>query len=135
MDTNPAPTNFVPTLTLLFGGLMFIVGVLIMVSGSESTSSGLTLAAIGFVLEASGMGALAYPSARKHLMHVAILAVLFGMGNVFSALPEAGEEWGRTELLTAGCSVLCAVLFAVYLKSFVNARRGGASTSSAPLNQ
>ena len=67
-------------------------------------------------------------------MHVAILAALFGMGNVFSALPAAGEKWTQTELATGGCSMLCAVLFAVYLKSFINARRGSSSGSSTPLN-
>ena len=80
------------------------------------------------------MLSLVYPAFRKHIMHVAILAALFGMGNVFSALPAAGEEWTQTELVTAVCSMLCTVLFAVYLKSFVSARRGGALNPSKPPN-
>ena len=80
------------------------------------------------------MLSLAYPAFRKHIMHVAILAALFGMGNVFSALPESGNDWTQTELATAGCSILCTVLFAVYLKSFLSARRGNASSSSKPVN-
>ena len=51
------------------------------------------------------------------------------MGNVLSALPKAGAEWAQAELATAGCSVLCAVLFAVYVKSFVSARLGNEPTS------
>ena len=134
MDTNPAPTAFIPTLTLLIGGTVLMAGIWTMISGAESTSPGLTLAAIGFVLEACGLASLVYPSVRKHLMHLAILAALFGMGNVLSALPEAGEEWAQAELATAGCSVLCAVLFVVYVKSFVSARLGNASPSSQPQN-
>ena len=80
------------------------------------------------------MLSLAYPAFRKHIMHVAILAALVGMGNMFSALPAAGQEWTQTGLLTAGSGILCTVLFAVYLKSFVNARRSNASNPSKPLN-
>ena len=80
------------------------------------------------------MLSLAYPAFRKHIMHVAILVALFGMGDVLSALPAAGEAWTQTELVIAVCSILCTVLFAVYLKSFVNARRGNASSSSKPVN-
>ena len=134
MDAKPAPTKFIPTFTLLIGGAVLMGGVFTMIDDSGSTAPGLTLAAIGFALEACGMLSLVYPAFRKHIMHVAILAALFGMGNVFSALPAAGEEWTQTELVTAGCSMLCAVLFAVYLKSFINARRGSASGSSTPLN-
>ena len=49
MDTNPAPTAFIPTLTLLIGGTVLLAGYSVMISGAESTSPGLTLAAIGFV--------------------------------------------------------------------------------------
>ena len=129
MDAKPAPTNFIPTLTLLIGGAVLMGGVFAMIDNSGSTAPGLTLAAIGSALEACGMLSLVYPAFRKHIMHVAILAALFGMGNVFSALPAAGEEWTQTEMVTAGCSMLCAVLFAVYLNSFINARRGNASVS------
>ena len=134
MDAKTAPTKFIPTFTLLIGGAVLMGGVFIMIDDSGSTAPGLILAAIGSALEACGMLSLVYPAFRKHIMHVAILAALFGMGNVFSALPAAGEEWTQTEMVTAGCSMLCAVLFAVYLKSFINARRGSASGSSTALN-
>ena len=134
MDAKPAPKLFIPTFTLLIGGVVLVGGLFTMIDDSESTSPGLTLAAIGCVLEACGMLSLAYPAFRKHIMHVAILAALFGMGNVFSALPESGNDWTQTELATAGCSILCTVLFAVYLKSFLSARRGNASSSSKPVN-
>jgi hypothetical protein len=134
MDAKPAPTKFIPTLTLLIGGAVLFAGMFTMIDDSGSTAPGLTLASIGFALEACGMLSLVYPAFRKHIMHVAILAALFGMGNVFSALPEAGGEWTQTELVTTGCSMLCTMLFAVYLKSFINTRRGNASSSSTPLN-
>lgn len=134
MDAKPAPTLFIPTFTLMIGGVMLVGGLFTMIGDSPSTAPGLTLAAIGCVLEACGVLSLAYPAFRKHIMHVAILAALFGMGNVFSVLPAEGEEWTQTELVSAGCSILCTVLFAVYLKSFINARRGNASSSSKPVN-
>ena len=134
MAAKPPPTTFIPTLTLLIGGAVLFAGMFTMIDDSGSTAPGLTLAAIGSILEACAMISLVYPAFRKHIMHVAILAALFGMGNVFSALPAAGEAWTQTEMVTAGCSMLCAVLFAVYLKSFINARRGSASGSSTPLN-
>ena len=134
MDAKLAPRNFIPILTLLIGGAVLMGGVFTMIDGSASTAPGLTLAAIGCALAACGMLSLGYPAFRKHIMHVAILAALFGMGNVFSALPAAGEEWTQTGLVTAGCSMLCTVLFAVYLKSFINARRGIASDLSTPIN-
>ena len=134
MDTKSAPTRFIPTFTLLIGGVVLMAGLFTMIGDSGARAPGLTLAAIGFALEACGMLSLVYPAFRKHIMHVAILAALFGMGNVFSALPAAGEEWTQTELVTAGCSMLCTVLFAVYLKSFVNARRDSASSSTTQLN-
>ncbi|MEC8769662.1 MAG: hypothetical protein VXX19_02340 [Planctomycetota bacterium] len=134
MDAKPAPTKFIPALTLLIGGAVLMGGVFTMIDDSGSMASGLTLAAPGFALEACGMLSLVYPAFRKHIMHVAILAALFGMGNVFSALPAAGEEWTQTGLVTAGCSMLCTVLFAVYLKSFIYARRGGSSGLSTPIN-
>ena len=134
MDTKPAPAKFIPTLTLLIEDTSAGVDILWVIDNSGSTAPGLTLAAIGFALEACGMLSLVYPAFRKHIMHVAIMAALFGMGNVFSALPAAGKVWTQTELVTAGCSMLCTVLFAVYLKSFINARRGSASGSSTPLN-
>ena len=134
MDAKPAPTLFIPTFTLLIGGVVLVGGLFTMIGDSPSTTPGLTLAAIGCVLEACGMLSLGYPAFRKHIMHVAILAALFGMGKVFSALPAEGEDWTQAELVTAGCSILCTVLFAMYLKSFVNARRGNASSSSKPVN-
>jgi hypothetical protein len=134
MDAKPTPTLFIPTFTLLIGGVVLVGGLFTMIGDSPSTAPGLTLAAIGSTLEACGMLSLAYPAFRKHIMHVAILVALFGMGNVLSALPAAGEAWTQTELVTAVCSILCTVLFAVYLKSFVNARRGNASSSSKPVN-
>ena len=109
-------------------------GLFTMIGDSGPTAPGLTLAAIGFALEACGMLSLVYSDFRKHIMHVAILAALVGMGNMFSALPAAGQEWTQTGLLTAGSGILCTVLFAVYLKSFVNARRSNASNPSKPLN-
>ncbi|MEL7073568.1 MAG: hypothetical protein AAGK34_06015 [Planctomycetota bacterium] len=134
MDAKPAPTLFIPTFTLLIGGVVLVGGLFTMIDDSPSTAPGLTLAAIGSTLEACAMISLAYPAFRKHIMHVAILAALVGMGNMFSALPAAGQEWTQTGLLTAGSGILCTVLFAVYLKSFVNARRSNASNPSKPLN-
>ena len=84
MDAKPAPTKFIPTFTLLIGGAVLMGGVFIMIDDSGSTAPGLILAAIGSALEACGMLSLVYPVFRKHIMHVAILAALFGMGNVFS---------------------------------------------------
>ena len=134
MDAKAATTPFVPTFTLLIGGGVLLAGLFTMLGDAASTAPGLALAAIGCVLEACGILSLVYPASRKHIMHVAILAALVGMGNVFSALPAAGQEWTQTGLVTAGSGILCTVLFAVYLKSFVSARRGGALNPSKPPN-
>ena len=134
MDTNTVQAISIPKITLLAGGAILIAGLWAMIADSESIASGLTLAVIGTVLETSGLGALIYPSARKHFIHVAILAAMFGMVNMLSSLPANGEDWNRTELITAGSSILCAVLFVVYLKSFINARRVKTSSSNEPGN-
>ena len=134
MDTNTVQAISIPKITLLAGGAILIAGLWAMIADSESIAPGLTLAAIGTVLEASGLGALIYPSARKHFIHVAILAAMFGMVNMLSSLPANGEDWNLTELITAGSSILCAVLFVVYLKSFINARRVKTSSSNEPGN-
>ena len=116
MVAKPSPTSFIPTFTLLIGGAVLMGGVSTMI-GDSGSILGFIVCVIGFALEACGMLALVYPAARKHIMHVAILAALVGMGNIFSALPAAGgvdaDRTGYRRLWH-----LCTVLFAVYLKSF-----------------
>ena len=135
MDAKPAPTKFIPTFTLLIGGAVLMGGVSTMI-GDSGSILGFIVCVIGFALEACGMLALVYPAARKHIMHVAILVAMFGMWNSVApgVLPAAGQDWTRAELVTAGSGILCTVLFAVYLKSFFNARRGSAPGSSTPIN-
>ncbi len=135
MVAKPSPTSFIPTFTLLIGGAVLMGGVSTMI-GDSGSILGFIACVIGFALEACGMLALVYPAARKHIMHVAILVAMFGMWNSVApgVLPAAGQDWTRAELVTAGSGILCTVLFAVYLKSFVNARRGNASSSSTPSN-
>ena len=133
MDTNGTPSKLVPLLTLVVGGFILGVGLLAMISGSEALSAGLTLAVLGSVLEASGMGSLAFPAARKHLMHVAILAALFGIINISSVIPVGDAGWDWLALMTAGCSGLCTLLFLVFLKGFADARRNaGADHGQMP---
>lgn len=134
MDVKPVASPFIPTLTLLIGGAVMLAGLFTIFGDSGSTAPCWTLAAIGCALKACGLLSLVYPAFRKHIMHVAILAALFGMGNVFSALPAQAEQWTQAQQVSAGCSILCAVLLAVYLKSFVNARRGNALDPSKPPN-
>ena len=49
-----------------------------------------------------------------------------------SALPAAGEEWTE-RMVTAGCSMLCTVLFAVY-EELVRATRGASGSATTQLN-
>jgi|GEM_PF-6183642 len=134
MDAKPAPMTFIPTFTLFIGGAVLLGGVFTMIGDSKSIFPGLMLAAVGFVLKACGLLTLTFPGARKHIMHVAIMASMFGMGNTFFMWPESSKVWTQAEMVTAGSFILCTVLFAVYLRSFVNARRDRESDTDKPRN-
>ena len=130
--------NVVKTL-MLIAALLCILGVVAYGMGAqtgtaERSPTALIPTVFGALLLLLGFGAIAKPSARRHFMHaaaaVALLGTLGGLGMFAARFPGRGFQLATCSMLTMG--LLCLVLLAVSIRSFIAARRareGGATTA------
>ena len=127
--------------TMLIGALLCVLGFVAYGMGAqtgtaERSPTALIPAGFGALLLLLGFGALIRPLARKHFMHaaaaVALLGTLGGLGMFAARFPSRGFMLATCSMLTMG--LLCALLLALCIRSFIAARRAresGATDASA----
>jgi hypothetical protein len=128
--------------TMLIGAMLCVLGVLTYGMGAqtgtvERSPTALIPAGFGALLLLLGFGALIKPGARKHFMHAAaavgLLGALGGFGMFAARVGSRGFTLATGSMLTMG--ILCAVLVALCVRSFIAARRareaGGTTTTIA----
>ena len=126
--------------TMLIGALLCVLGFVAYAAGGQTGSAvrsptALIPAGFGAILLLLGFGALARPGARKHFMHAAaavgLLGALGGLGMFFARVgnPDA-SALAKGSMLTMG--ILCVVLVALCVRSFVAARRARESGTGTP---
>ena len=130
--------------TMLIGALLCVLGFVTYAMGAQAGTAERSLTALipagfGALLLLLGFGALVKPTARKHFMHAAaavgLLGALGGFGMFFARVGSRGFTLATGSMLTMG--ILCALLVALCVQSFIAARRAresGASTTSTPTN-
>ncbi len=111
-----------PKWTLVFAALLIILGVgAFLWSGSRTA---LLPAYPGLVLAILGGLALAFESGRRHLMHAAAVVALLGTLAPAVTLGIRAAQMSPLALtVNIGMLVLCGVLLALMVRSFVAARR------------
>ena len=105
-----------PTIAILSGVLLVVLGVAGYISGVMSDRASITAlipAAFGIVIAGLGLVAWAKESLRKHLMHAAVVVALLGF------LATAGRLIPRLGELTASPAVISQVLMALICLTFV----------------
>lgn len=108
-------TNLVAVLLIALGGGAFIV---------SSSPTALLPAYVGVALLALGVLSIAFVGARKHLMHSASLVALLGALAPAAALAiRAGQMSTLALTVNLGMLALCAALFVLHVRFFLNARR------------
>jgi hypothetical protein len=120
------------TLTAIYcGGLLIIIGIagyLYGLSVGHASLTALIPAAFGLALEVLGFIGRMKETARKHLMHVAVLLALLGF------LLPAGRMLSNYSTLSFSAAVMsqlamalvCLAFVVLSIRSFINARRGEA---------
>jgi hypothetical protein len=118
-----------PIITIVFGGLLFVLGVASYVLTGRQSVTALIPAAFGLVFEVLGLLARK-PNLRKHAMHGAAALALIGfvatVRGVLQAitLAQGGTvERPQAVIARAIMSVLCLVFVALCVNSFIAARR------------
>ncbi len=122
-----------PRITIVFGALLIILGLVAYFAMQEPGARSVTAlipAFIGLPLLALGLVAEARPTSRKHTMHAAAALGLLGflgtMGGLIKALQwMGGTVPGRPEAVRvqAIMAIMCAIFIALCVRSFIAARR------------
>jgi hypothetical protein len=113
-----------PMVTIVFGSLLLILGVVSFVATGSSHPTALIPAGFGIVFEILGVLALR-PNLRKHAMHAAaLLAVLGFAGTVSGVMPAISYLQGASveRAPAAVAKAFMAVFVALSVRSFVAAR-------------
>jgi len=114
-------------ITIVFAVLLIALGVGAFVSSASPTA--LLPAYVGGALLLVGGFALGFASARKHLMHVAVIVALLGALAPAAALVIRAAQMSPLALtVNVGMLALCATLVVLQIRSFVQARRERAAT-------
>ena len=127
VKTRPMPTK----LAIPFGIFLILLGVVGYIVTGAASFTALIPAFFGIPVVALGWVAR-NPERRKHAMHAIALLALLGLGGTISSIPRlpglfAGEAERPTAVaFQAIMAVVCAVYFALCLKSFIDARRARA---------
>ncbi len=125
-----------PLTAIVCGGLLVVVGLLgYAVSDADHPVTALIPAGCGILLIIPGVIASAQPNLRKHLMHVAAAIGLVGLllagGRLSMVLARGGgSTLGMASL--AAMALICSVFVVLCVKSFVDARRKGATPPGEP---
>ena len=119
-----------PTLAIVFGILLDILGSATFVASGASAPTALIPSAFGTVILVCGFLAKFKPEIRKHVMHVAAVFGLVGtLGGLGMGLPKLGAVLNHTAARPlAVCSqlamgTLCLIFLILCVKSFIDARR------------
>ena len=120
--------------TILFGVLLILVGVISYTMSDVHAPTALIPAGVGVVLALLGAIALS-ARARRHAMHVAVIVGLLGFLAAAGRL-VAGLAAGRTPTRLAGTSLgLMALLTGIFVilcvRSFIAARRNRLAASDS----
>jgi hypothetical protein len=119
-------------ITIIFGVLLILLGVIGFVATGSSHMTALIPAAFGVLLAALGAVAQAKPNLRMHIMHAAVLVGLLGF---FGTIPGVIKliKWAGGTAPTAGreaaavaqsvMAVLMVVFVAMCVRSFIEARK------------
>ncbi|CAN5809097.1 hypothetical protein BH20ACI4_BH20ACI4_31930 [soil metagenome] len=119
-----------PATSILFGGLLILVGIIGYVYGSMNGNASITAlipAIFGLLLAILGYVAKAKENLRKHLMHAALLVALLGF------LASAGRLFSKFSELTMSAAVVsqiamalvCLLFVILGIKFFIDARKNG----------
>lgn len=122
-----------PTITILCGVLLILIGVAGYVHGVTTDKASVTAlipAFIGIILALLGLVSGIKENLRKHLMHAAVVVALLGF------IATAGRLISRLSELTASAAVLsqastalvCLAFMILAIRSFAAARRDRANT-------
>jgi len=122
-----------PTITVVYGGLLVMLGVAgYLATGRESVTA-LIPAFFGMPLVALGMAAAAREASRKHAMHGAALLAVLAVAGSARGVPSFVKLLGGGEVDRPAAAIAQAVMFALSLVfvilcvvSFVRARRARA---------
>ncbi len=113
-------------ITIVFALLLIALGVGAFTSSGSPTA--LLPAYFGSALLLAGLFALGFPSANKHLMHVAVIVALLGALAPALALVIRATQMSPLALtVNVGMLALCATLFVLQIRSFVQTRRDRAA--------
>ena len=110
-----------PTKSILAGGVLVAVGLLVAVASDSSSVTSLIPAFIGVVFIAIGLAGRAKPDLNKHLMHAAAaVALLAILGSLGSAIGRGSTGWA---LFAQLATVVVAGVFLFFaIQSFRAAR-------------
>ena len=117
-------------ITIVFAVLLIALGVGAFVFSASPTA--LLPAYVGGTLLLIGGFALGFASARKYLMHVAVLVALLGALAPAAALVIRAAQMSPLALaVNVGMLALCATLVVLQIRSFVQTRRDRAAAANA----
>lgn len=118
-----------PTIAIIFGILLDILGIFSFIITGSSHFTALIPTFIGSIIFLCGVLALSKPEIRKHAMHVAAVLGLVGtLGGLGRALPKIGGAIHGTGQISLAfwASLIMGLISLVFLvlcvRSFVNAR-------------
>lgn len=115
-----------PKTTLIFAVLLIALG--LGAFGMSSSRTALLPAYLGIALTVLAGLALAFDGARKHLMHVAAVVALLGALAPAAALLIRAAQMSPLALgVNLGMLALSAGLLVLMVRSFIAARRAGAT--------
>jgi hypothetical protein len=115
-----------PKTTLVFAALLIALG--LGAFGMSSSRTALLPAYVGIALGLIAGLALAFDSARKHLMHVAAVVALLGALAPAAALAIRAAKMSPLALsVNLGMLALSATLLALMVRSFILVRRARAA--------
>lgn len=118
-------------LTLCIGIVLIVLGVAGYTASGAASATALIPAAIGVVF--AGLGLVGCrESFRRHAMHAALVVALLSLGGTFGGLADLAAWVGGTAparpmaaVAKAITALLCLVLLAGGIRSFITARRKG----------
>ncbi len=117
-----------PTLSLIFGLLLNIVGLIGFFGTGATHYTALIPCALGLLLILSGIVAKK-EHLRRHAMHVAVLVSLVGLvgtasafGKISLLLDHAAGDKVPAIIAKIATALLCAIFFILCVRSFVRAR-------------
>lgn len=118
-----------PTVTIVIAALLIALGLVSRALSESPSATVLIPAFLGTALLLAGLVAFK-AGARKHAMHVAALLALLGIGGGAGALMQLPALLSGGEVLRplavvsrSLTALLCVVLLALAVRSFINARR------------